>query len=86
VTFGNGDGLDGAVSTIEAGRVVELGSVNTRQIAEKSAQPQDKTADTAVRPVDPLFIAVAPARSVRSKPPRITTQAQPAQPGTTERH
>jgi hypothetical protein len=49
VTHGDGDGLDDATNAIEAGRGVELGSVNTRLIAENSAQAQDK--GVAARPV-----------------------------------
>jgi hypothetical protein len=48
VTARNGDGPDGAVGAIEAGRVVVQSSVNTRLIAENSAHSQDKTADTSV--------------------------------------
>jgi hypothetical protein len=55
VTSSSGDGPDGAVCTTEAGRVVELGSVNTQVVAPNSAQAQDKTADPAVA------IVVAPA-------------------------
>jgi sRNA-binding protein len=36
-----GDGLDGAMGTTKAGRVVELGSINTRLIAENSARLQE---------------------------------------------
>jgi hypothetical protein len=62
VTFGNGDGLDDAGCTTEAGRVVELDGVNTRPIAEKPPHPQ--AADMAVRPGDPVIIVVAPSREV----------------------
>jgi hypothetical protein len=55
VTFGNGDGLDDAGCTTEAGRVVELDGVNTWPIAENSPHPQ-----AAVTPVDPVVTVVAP--------------------------
>ena len=38
MTSRNGDDLDGAVGTTKAGRDVEVGTVNTRLIAENSAQ------------------------------------------------
>ena len=50
MTRGDGDGIDDATDVIETGRVVELGSVNTRLIAENSTQSQDKIAGTIVGP------------------------------------
>jgi hypothetical protein len=57
VTSRDGDGPDGAVDAIEAGRVVEFGSINGPAIAENSPHPQ--AADTTVRPVDSVVIVVA---------------------------
>jgi hypothetical protein len=54
----DGDGLDGAGCTTEAGRVVEFDSINDPAIAENSPHPQ--AAHTAVRPVDRVVIVVAP--------------------------
>jgi hypothetical protein len=51
----NGDGLDGSRCTTEAGRDVEVGTVNTRLLAEKSTQPQDGTADLVVLTVSPTI-------------------------------
>jgi hypothetical protein len=61
VTARNGDGPDGAVGAIEAGQVVELDGINTKVVAANSVQAQDKTADTAVRPVDPVVVVCTPA-------------------------
>jgi hypothetical protein len=61
MTARNGDGPDGAVGAIEAGQVVELDGINTKVVAANSAQAQDKTADTAVRPVDPVVVVCTPA-------------------------
>jgi hypothetical protein len=38
MTAGNDDGFDGASGVIEAGRGLQLGSVNTRSIPANSAQ------------------------------------------------
>jgi hypothetical protein len=43
MTAGNGDGLDGAVGTIEAGRGVDFGSINAPPIAENSPHPPAMT-------------------------------------------
>jgi hypothetical protein len=71
VTRGDGYGLDDATDVIEAGRVVELGSVNTRLIAENSAQAQDK--GVAARPV-----AAIGANRRRPMVDRVTILAAPA--------
>jgi hypothetical protein len=54
----DGDDLDGAVGTTEAGGIVDFGNVSAPPIAENFHRLQ--AADTAVRPVDPVVILVAP--------------------------
>jgi hypothetical protein len=64
VIHADGDGLDDATDAIEAGGVVDLGSVNTRPIADNSAHPQDKTADSIVgQPLRTRFDAAMTAVS-----------------------
>jgi hypothetical protein len=48
MTAGNGDGLDGAGCTTEAGQGVSLGSVNIRPIAANPTQLQELTAAAAL--------------------------------------
>jgi hypothetical protein len=67
----NGDSLDGARCTTEAGRVVELDGINTRLIA----QTQDKAADTAVRPVVILIATVGRGRFRASFDGRVLVEA-----------
>src|SRR6267154_6368595 len=54
MTAKNGDSPDGMIGATETGRVVELGSVNTRLIAGTSARSQDKTDDPVVILVTPI--------------------------------
>jgi len=55
----NGDGPDGAVGTIEAGRVDESGNINVPPIAENPPHPL--AAGTGVTPVDPVVVVCTPA-------------------------
>jgi hypothetical protein len=71
----NGDGPDGAVGATEAGRDVELDGVNTQVVAANSAQAQDKTADTAVRPVVILVATVGRGRFRASFAGRVLVEA-----------